>query len=155
MPDGLPVRVMPMFQGVIAMFAVEQLTRVPPTFRYVVAIAAVLACTLIRWTLDQWLGPQAPFTVFFFGIMFSAFMGGLGPGLFATVLSLLASHYFFTEPRYILFALDRPHEPLTFAMYALVGVFVSILCHILRSSEEGAPGVRVERCPRGQWKSSL
>ena len=40
--------------------------------------------------------------LFFLAILLSAWVGGIGPGLLAAVLAMLAIDYFFLEPRYSL-----------------------------------------------------
>lgn len=41
-----------------------------------------------------------PTSLFFVAVMVSAWYGGLGPGLLATLLSTLAINYFYVEPTY-------------------------------------------------------
>ena len=94
----------------------------------------------------------APFVVYIFGIMLSACVGGLGPGLFTTALAILACHYFITEPRYSLLTFAVPTEPLVLALNGLAGVFISILCHILRVSEESHRTL-VEGVPHMIWEA--
>jgi L-asparagine transporter-like permease len=55
-------------------------------------LALLLQVVLIPWFEVE---PDAsPFMMFFAAVMVAAYVGGLGPGLLATVLSALASHYF-------------------------------------------------------------
>ncbi|MEH2109032.1 PAS domain S-box protein [Nostoc sp.] len=63
---------------------------------------AFLAVALALWTtllLNPYLTPT-PAALFFAAVMVSAWYGGLGPGLLATVLSTLAINYFFLKPLY-------------------------------------------------------
>src|SRR5215211_5112271 len=60
----------------------------------VVAIATVL--TLLLW---RWIDPLA-FLVYFLAVMAAGWYGGLGSGLLATVLSVLAASYFVLHPQY-------------------------------------------------------
>ncbi|MEH2159257.1 PAS domain S-box protein [Nostoc sp.] len=63
---------------------------------------AFLAVALALWTtllLNPYLTPT-PAALFFAAVMVSAWYGGLGPGLLATVLSTLAINYFFFKPLY-------------------------------------------------------
>ncbi|MEH2149423.1 PAS domain S-box protein [Nostoc sp.] len=63
---------------------------------------AFLAVALALWTtllLNPYLTPT-PAVLFFAAVMVSAWYGGLGPGLLATVLSTLAINYFFLKPLY-------------------------------------------------------
>ena len=75
--------------------------------RYVLAVGAVAAATLI----STWLRPFSHATPFFFfypAVIFSSWIGGLGPGLLATVLASLAANRFLLSP-YDRFSLDTPN----------------------------------------------
>src|ERR1700688_2030642 len=66
---------------------------------YGVAVLSVTAAQFIA----QWLQIQydfEPLVPFLCAIMFSAWFGGLSPGLLAVALSLLAFHYYFLIPIY-------------------------------------------------------
>jgi PAS domain S-box-containing protein len=58
--------------------------------------------TVVRAALDPILGVTHPFVTFYAAIAIAAGCGGLGPGLFALVLGLIAGNYFFISPRYAL-----------------------------------------------------
>ncbi|MHC0061949.1 PAS domain S-box protein [Nostoc sp. UIC 10890] len=63
---------------------------------------AFLSVALALWAtllLNPYLTPT-PAALFFAAVMVSAWYGGLGPGLLATVLSTLAINYFFFKPLY-------------------------------------------------------
>ncbi|MCC5641484.1 PAS domain S-box protein [Nostoc sp. CHAB 5824] len=60
------------------------------------SIALALGATLL---LNPYLTPT-PAALFYVAVMVSAWYGGLGPGLFATVLSTLAINYFLFKPFY-------------------------------------------------------
>ncbi len=63
---------------------------------------AFLSVALALWTtllLNPYLTPT-PAVLFFAAVMLSAWYGGLGPGLLATLLSTLAIDYFFFKPLY-------------------------------------------------------
>ena len=70
---------------------------------YLVAVAAVVASTVIRLLLDHWnLLPQTPFLLFTFGVIIAGWRGGLGPALFALALASFIISYLFMVPRYSL-----------------------------------------------------
>ena len=52
----------------------------------------------IRLALDPVLGHTVPYLQFFPAIMLATWIGGLGPGVFATALAAMLSAYFFLEP---------------------------------------------------------
>ena len=60
------------------------------------SVALALGATLL---LNPYLTPT-PAALFYVAVMVSAWYGGLGPGLLATVLSTLAINYFFFKPLY-------------------------------------------------------
>ena len=71
-----------------------------PTFRrYAVAFAAVVVAWALRTALNPWVGADQPLFLWFVGaVVFSAWYGGLGPGLFATLLSALLADVFLFQP---------------------------------------------------------
>src|SRR5690349_1570039 len=76
---------------------VEQLLRVRRSFvlSYGLALAMVAVAVFIRWLKAESVGTQIPFITFFPAINLAALIGGLGPGILATVLSTVAAWYAF------------------------------------------------------------
>ena len=60
----------------------------PTRTHYWTAIAAVLLLLMLRWGLHPWLQDRASFIIFVPAILLAAALGGLGPGLLATGLSV-------------------------------------------------------------------
>ena len=75
-------------------------TRLPRWAAYLLAVGFTLVCIWLRWSLDGALGDNAPMLVFSIGVTATALLGGPGPGLLATFLSVLAADYFFVPPRF-------------------------------------------------------
>jgi PAS domain S-box-containing protein len=67
------------------------------------SVAAALGVTLAATAELQF----APYTLLCCAALFAAWFGGLGPGLLATALSVLAFEYFFIEPKYSLALRDK------------------------------------------------
>ncbi|HLH32328.1 MAG TPA: ATP-binding protein [Terriglobia bacterium] len=82
---------------------------------YVIATFTVALATVVRWLFDPFLGPQLPYFVYTFPVVLSCWLGGLLPGLFATVLSLAAGDYFFIFPRGSLFKSATTLQSVSFA----------------------------------------
>src|SRR5689334_3016451 len=61
--------------------------------RYGAAVISVAAVTLIRLLLNPSLGGSIELLLYIMVVMFSAWYGGLKPGLFATFLGVLAAHF--------------------------------------------------------------
>jgi PAS domain S-box-containing protein len=102
-------------------------------WRYGIAVCSVLAGVALRFLLASVLGQSVPYITMFPGVMFAAWLGGLGPGLLATGLSLFAALWLFIPP------LGRL-GPMTWetatgaVLFGLVSVFIVALNEALRSS---------------------
>jgi PAS domain S-box-containing protein len=100
-------------------------------FQYGVAALAVVAATAVRLALQPMLGVYSPYLPFALALIVASLVGGRGPGLAATALSLLAVPYFFLEPRYSLFV-SEPHALPSLALFGVVGTIISVLVGQLR-----------------------
>jgi PAS domain-containing protein len=65
---------------------------------YLWGAVLVLVCGLARWSLSPSLGIRFPFITLFFAVFCAAWIGGLGPALLATVLSLVFALFFLFPP---------------------------------------------------------
>jgi PAS domain S-box-containing protein len=100
--------------------------------RYGVAVVSVAAALFIKLFFFSDIAPDAPFVLFFGAVMVSAWYGGLGPGLLATVLSALAVDYYFLAPRYVFFFSSTWHENMPLLIFVLEGGLISLLAERLR-----------------------
>jgi PAS domain S-box-containing protein len=66
------------------------------------SVGALLVCLLLEGAL----GGGLPLALFMIPVMVSAWFGGLGPGLLAALLSVLAGDYFLTKPHFPFFNFD-------------------------------------------------
>src|ERR1700730_8172337 len=73
----------------------------PAVLSYGVAVLSVAVALILARLLDVHL-VAAPVSLFLCAIMFSAWFGGVRPGLFSVALSLLAFDYYFVTPLYSL-----------------------------------------------------
>jgi PAS domain S-box-containing protein len=103
---------------------------------YVVAILSVIAALIIALWMRTELGQSfTPIVALFLcAVMFSAWFGGVGPGLLAVALSLLAFDYYFVTPLYSL-AIDIKEIP-RFLVFALSALFVGSLSAAQRNVAE-------------------
>jgi len=93
--------------------------------RYAVAVLAVAAAVVVGLLLDRFLH-TAPFvSLFLCAVLLAAWLGGAGPGLLATGLSILTFDYYFIAPADSFAAQAAPRLVL-FAMTALFVVWVSV-----------------------------
>lgn len=101
--------------------------------RYGVAVLAVVLAILLMLLLNPWVGmSQSPFLMFFGAVMVSAWYGGMGAGLVATILSALLSSYFFIYPTYWLVV--ELSDIVRLSVFVLEGVLISALCEALRNT---------------------
>jgi PAS domain S-box-containing protein len=73
---------------------------------YGMAIMSSGVMLIICLFLNHALSGSLPLTLFIVPVVVSAWFGGLGPGLLATLLCGLASDYFLTEPHFYFFSMD-------------------------------------------------
>ena len=76
--------------------------------RYAVAVLAVAAAAVAGLLLDRFLQTVPFVSLFLCAILFAAWLGGAGPGLLATGLSILAFYYYFIPATDSLVAQDIP-----------------------------------------------
>ena len=110
------------------------LLRKPPLiWRYGIAVLAVAAAVVMS-RLPSFHLQTAPVSLFLCAVMVSAWLGGFGPGLFATVLSILAFNYYFLEPAYSFGV--KPEEIPRAVVFLLSALFVGTLSAAQRSATE-------------------
>jgi diguanylate cyclase (GGDEF)-like protein len=98
-------------------------------------LAVVLsALALLLMTLLRPLMEHSIFFLFLAAVAISALYGGLGPGLVATVLSALASDFFFLPPQNAL--LGGMEETLRLGIFLATGLIVSWLARSRKSANE-------------------
>ena len=66
---------------------------------YAAALVAVGVASVMRLALDPILGDRLPYVTYFAGVAFAAWVGGIGPGVFAVALSSVVADYLFIPPR--------------------------------------------------------
>ena len=100
-----------------------------------VAILSVAAVTLLRFPLQHVLGTGVPFLLYFPAVLFSAWYGGLRPGLIAALLGAVASSFFWMEPAFA-FAPLTSHTVAQLTLFLLVCGFMTWLVDLLHKSIE-------------------
>jgi PAS domain S-box-containing protein len=108
-------------------------------WKYGIALLAVTAALAIS-RLPSFHLQTAPVSLFLCAVMVSAWLGGFGPGLFATVLSILAFNYYFLEPLYSLGV--KPEEIPRAFVFVLSALFVGTLSAAQRSATESLKRTR-------------
>ncbi|MDB6015740.1 MAG: nodV1 [Pedosphaera sp.] len=102
--------------------------------RYPTAALSVAAAFILTWGLKQ-LFPATPNALYFCAIIFSAWLGGFGPGILATILTGAAVH--FTPPASPPLLMPR------YLVFLLVGVFISWLMERERRTQAALQHARL------------
>jgi PAS domain S-box-containing protein len=106
-----------------------------PWLAYVVAIATTAAILLVRHTFGFKAGDNPLLILFIIPITLSAFLGGLGPGLTATVLAALGAAYYLLPPLHS-FAIHSTFQSSQYAALVVVGALISVLMASLTNAKE-------------------
>jgi len=96
--------------------------------RYGVAVLFVMLALLLTVLLNPWL-EQSVFLLFFSAVMLSAWYGGMGPGLLATLLSISIIEYHMFPPQW-----SRTIPQLL--IFVLMSVLINSLSEARKRSEE-------------------
>src|SRR5215212_11748149 len=110
--------------------------------RYGVAALAVGVAFAIKLILDPLIVQDVPFLLVFGAIMVSAWYGGFGPGLLATVAAGLATDYFFLPPKGSFSGFGLETVPLL--LFFLEGTLVCLLAEALRTARTRAEDSKLE-----------
>jgi PAS domain S-box-containing protein len=101
-------------------------------FPYVLAVLAPLAAAWVHHCL--WLiGLKLSYVTFYTGIILVSLVGGLGPGLVATLLSALLANYYFLEPVGRFHLQNRSHV-LALVTFSITSTCIAFMGHWSRQS---------------------
>jgi PAS domain S-box-containing protein len=116
--------------------------------RYGLAAVVVAAAFALNRLVTAEFGPGLPpFIVFYPAIMVAALLGGLGPGLAATILSGLVVDYWILPPVGEL-AVSSPIDRLGLVIFSSMGVFISAVSELYRRSRNKAAAYDREQALR-------
>ncbi len=105
----------------------------PAIWSYGIAVFSVGAALIVsRWPPLHL--QEAPVSLFLCAVILSAWFGGVGPGLLATALSVLAFYYYFLPPIHSLGA--KPGEIPRLVIFMVSALFVGSLSVAQRSATE-------------------
>jgi PAS domain S-box-containing protein len=98
---------------------------------YGLALLLVLAGAIIRWALTRLVGSGLPtYITFYPAVMLAALVGGVGPGLLATLATVLLVDYWLLPPAG--FGIEKPIDAVGLAFFLAMGVFMSIVAGLYR-----------------------
>ena len=97
------------------------------------AVGLCLMAWATKLVLDDMIGELTPFLLFFGAIILATWNGGLGVGVFATLLSALLANYFFLPP---IRAFDlSPSGLVQCGVFLVEGFFISLLTSRARAAQ--------------------
>ena len=97
------------------------------------AVLISLAFIALRWSLAPYIGYDAPYAILFIPIAFSAFYGGLGPGLVSVLTIVALADYFLIPPLYTL-GLPDTKAVVSNLLFAMSGLVVCVMGELGRSA---------------------
>jgi len=106
---------------------------------YLLAVGAVAATFGLRLGFASWFDDRRVLVLFVLPIFLSAYVGGLGPGLVATVVAGLGVSYFLIPPLSS-FAMERPADMVQWLILISLGVLISFLAESLHRARTEAQG---------------
>ena len=105
--------------------------------RYGLALVSVLAAFAARFILEPTLGAVAPLVLFSLAVTVSAWYGGFGPGLVATLASGILGDYFFIEPLHTFrFSTHNLADQVELYLFYATGIAISLMSRERFSSRE-------------------
>ncbi|MEG3935507.1 PAS domain S-box protein [Microcoleus sp. T3_B1] len=114
---------------------------------YAVAVLSVFVATVLTQLLNPLLS-SVSFALFYAATAISAWYGGMKPGLFATILSILSISYFFLPPVHS-FAIAEPGNFMRLSLSTFVAFVISYLISELRNA-----GQQIKRLSDHRLKES-
>ena len=102
--------------------------------RYGIAVLSVSIAAAIHLALEPIFREVTPLIILMFAVILTSWYGGLGPGLLATVLSLLIGDFLFLEPKYSILRYSEPTDLIRISFFGFMGSVVSLVISKLRTS---------------------
>jgi len=131
-PGGSPKRVAQALDGLPSMLR-----------RYAVSCLAVALATGLKLLLGSILEQDSPFLLYFAAVVASALYGGIGPGIFAAVISAGAAAYLFLPP-FDSFTIANSAVRLRLGVFVVETIFISGVCGALRSAKHRLEATRAD-----------
>ena len=116
-----------------------------PLARYAFAIVVVAASFPLRYALIRKLGIELPpFILSYPAVMLVAILGGLGPGLLATVLVAMASRYLILAPPGN-FEVGSTSDVVALSIFCFMGSAISLLAEYNRRNQHSSAAFKEEK----------
>jgi len=114
-----------------------------PAARYAVAVIATAIAGVGQYSAQPLFGEQLPYAAFLLAVLISAWFGGLGPGLLATLGGSLTAAYL-VLPRVRPLQTNDPGDIASLLLFTLVGLLVSVAVWYLRQQAHRERDARTE-----------
>ncbi len=111
--------------------------------RFGAAVVAVALATAVRAAFDDFFTDNV-YAPFFFATLLVTVFAGSGPGALATVLSALASVYFFLPPKRS-FAIVLPEDVVQTLLFVCIGMAIAIIAAWIRARQRAAMEAELAR----------
>src|SRR6476660_6991192 len=98
-------------------------------YAYFCAAVGIAAATEIRYLLNQELGQNLIFSMYYLAVSLAGFAGGLTPALVTALVSSILANYLFTEPRGML-QLKSAEDVWSLGLFVSVSLVIGILSEI-------------------------
>ncbi|NJL59947.1 MAG: sensor histidine kinase KdpD, partial [Desulfobacteraceae bacterium] len=103
----------------------------------ITGIFSVSLTTAVLYFMQTFLHTSDIGMLYIIPIVLSSMLYGMPGGIFASVFSVLAFNFFFTEPYFTFYIYDK-HFGITFAVLMFVGIITSFLADIVKRQSEAA-----------------
>lgn len=105
--------------------------------RYGIGAIAIFATVFLKFLMVPLVSQDVPFLLFSLAVTVTAWIGGLGPGLFATALAAVLNQFFFLRP-FLSMAYGDANQPLTQLLFTIEGVCISLICARMNAARQRA-----------------
>ena len=118
--------------------------------RYGLALVSIAAGLLLYFILEAPFGSEFPTYITFYPfVMLTALLSGFGPGVFATILTLIAIDIWIFRPAgQLTLHITSPVNLVSFTLFALMGLFISLVAEIYRRNRTKAAAYDQEEALR-------
>jgi two-component system sensor histidine kinase KdpD len=103
----------------------------------IISIVSVSLTTAVLYVIQTFLHTSDIGILYLIPIVLSSISSGMLGGIFASVFSVLAFNFFFTEPYFTFYFYDK-HFFITFTILMFVGIITSFLADIVKRQSEAA-----------------
>src|SRR3954471_16928210 len=115
-----------------------------PLKQYFMAVAGVVALTVVCWLLTPLTGYASISLIYLLGVLLAAMVLSRGPVLLVATLSALSWNFLFIPPRFT-FHIEKLEDALTFITYFIIALTVGGLTAQLKAREHLAAQVQLAK----------